>query len=67
MEWETREEQIRRLEASGDLDPKCATCRAEVYDHPRKLRPSEVHMPPHRASRRCESGKRAHCTCGTCW
>lgn len=24
-------------------------------------------MPPHHASSRCESGKRPHCTCDTCF
>jgi hypothetical protein len=24
-------------------------------------------LPPHDASRRCESGKRPHCTCDVCW
>lgn len=29
--------------------------------------PSRGPKPPHRASERCESGKRSHCTCDTCF
>jgi hypothetical protein len=36
----------------------CAYCDANRADQM---------MPPHDASPRCESGKRAHCTCDTCF
>lgn len=60
--YESREQKIARLEASGDLDPGCHGCR-EFYAHP-TLTPF---APPHKASRSCESGKRAHCTCDSCF
>lgn len=60
---ETREQKIARLEASGDLDPNCALCKSEFYPHP-KLEPF---APAHKASSYCRSGKRAHCTCDTCF
>jgi hypothetical protein len=36
----------------------CVTCAQHM--------PGEM-MPPHDASPRCESGKRNHCTCDTCF
>jgi len=39
---------------------KCAYC-----DHQRQLK-AEFH-PSHRASQRCQSGGRNHCTCDTCF
>ncbi len=63
---ESREEQLRRLESAGLIDPKCPTCQREVYQHPEKM-PADVFMPPHRASVKCESGKHPHCTCSTCF
>jgi len=39
-------------------EPGCEYC-AKHRDDPM--------MPPHQASSRCESGKRSHCTCDTCW
>lgn len=56
---------IRELEASGDLDPDCQSCRADHYP---VLERGEVPFAPrHRASNRCESGKRPHCTCDVCF
>jgi hypothetical protein len=40
------------------LDGTCKTCEA--------LAKGEM-CPPHDASPRCESGKRNHCTCDTCF
>lgn len=40
------------------LDGTCKTCAA--------LAKGEMY-PPHDASPRCESGKRPHCTCDTCF
>lgn len=59
---ETRDKRIARLERLGVIDPGCSYCR-EFYDHPR-LAPF---APSHRASARCQSGGRAHCTCDTCF
>jgi hypothetical protein len=39
---------------------ECAYCDAE------RAKNNEYH-PHHDASPRCESGKRPHCTCDTCW
>ena len=38
----------------------CAYCERELLDGNR-------HFPPHDASPRCESGKRDHCSCDTCF
>jgi hypothetical protein len=63
---ETREEALARMEASGLLDPTCSTCREEVYSRTDKM-PFDVFMPNHKASSRCRSGHRNHCTCDTCF
>ena len=36
---------------------KCPSCDRETSDH----------HPPHDPSRRCESGRRNHCSCDTCF
>jgi hypothetical protein len=36
---------------------KCKSCDGETNDF----------HPPHDASNRCESGKRSHCSCDTCF
>lgn len=59
---ETRAERVARLEAMGALDPKCPGC-LEFYEHP-KLSPF---APSHRASDRCRSGGRPHCSCSACF
>jgi len=54
-----------RCVKSGRIDPNCSTCM-EVFgtrDDPH----AHAFAPGHTASRRCESGKRAHCTCDTCF
>lgn len=61
---ETREEMIARWERDGLLDPNCPGCK-EYYDNPGK--PTGVFTPSHNASPRCESGKRPHCTCDSCF
>jgi len=63
---ETRDQAIKRMEKSGLLDPDCKTCRAEAYARTDKM-PYDVWMPSHRASSRCRSGGRNHCTCDTCF
>lgn len=59
---ESREEKIERLETQGSLDPTCPGCK-EFYEH-QTLSPF---APSHRASAGCESGRRPHCTCDTCF
>jgi hypothetical protein len=61
---ETREEAIARLERAGQLDRNCLDCQ-EVYRSPQM--PFDVMGPRHQPSQRCESGKRPHCTCDTCF
>ncbi len=60
---ETREQKIARLEALGMLDSACPGCR-ERYE---AKDPTSVFAPNHKASDRCRSGKRPHCSCDTCW
>jgi len=63
---ETMEERIAWWEQVGSLDPQCSFCRREFYD--KTPRPDHLpFMPHHKASDRCESGKRPHCTCDTCF
>lgn len=56
--------QVERLEAVGSIDPECAACRDYFYG---AENPLNVMAPRHKASSRCESGKRLHCTCPVCW
>lgn len=63
---ETREQCLTRLEASGDLDPTCSGC-LERYSAPTRDAIFAVFAPHHKASSRCESGKRPHCSCGVCF
>jgi hypothetical protein len=60
------EEFIARLEKSGDLDPKCLFCVDHFY---RDLKAGKgmPFAPRHKASLGCMSGRRAHCTCDTCF
>lgn len=64
MNQETKEEQIARWEKEGWILPDCAGCK-EFYTHP--AGPISTFAPRHKASERCESGKRAHCTCAVCF
>lgn len=57
----TAEAQVDRL-LSGSIGaqvvhPTCAQC----------VSIGDGHGPRHTASRRCQSGKRPHCTCDACW
>jgi hypothetical protein len=64
-EWKkpTREEIIKWLEDRGSLVPGCLGCQ-ERYE---AVNPFSVLAPNHEASRFCESGKRNHCTCDSCF
>jgi len=42
------------------LDPDCPACQ-------RRASGEDPHGPRHQPSDRCESGKRPHCTCDTCY
>ncbi len=59
---ETKEQRLARLEAQGIIFKDCPYCR-EWYEHPT----GNPAAPRHQASASCESGKRPHCTCDTCW
>lgn len=59
----TKEENLRRLEALGAIDPKCPGCRV-VYESAEGVIPFG---PPHKASLGCQSGKHAHCSCEHCF
>jgi hypothetical protein len=64
-----REAYIDRLEKAGALDPHCAGCRP-IYDwiYAEWTPGASLPMGPrHTASKRCESGKREHCTCDACF
>ena len=63
---ETPEERISRFEKIGYLDPNCKSCQEIFYPAYRKGDMS-VFAPRHKASERCESGKRPHCTCDVCF
>ena len=60
---ESRSGLIARGEREGWLVPGCPGC-VERYQAPDPLK---VFGPHHKASARCESGKRPHCTCDTCF
>jgi hypothetical protein len=65
-----REANIARLEGLGVLDPNCKYCQQEYYPFYRFqwVKGKEGPMGPrHTASPRCQSGKRPHCTCSTCF
>lgn len=54
---------IARMEASGALVPTCQAC-VEFYETPD---PRDTFAPRHQASARCQSGRRSHCSCDTCF
>lgn len=58
---ETHAERLARLEKLGLIDPNCCGCR-EWYE-----KDKYPFVPSHNASPRCQSGKRNHCSCDTCW
>lgn len=58
-----RSEVITRMMSRGDLDPDCPGCQSRYAAED----PTMVFAPHHKASDRCQSGKRNHCTCDTCF
>jgi len=54
-----------RMVKMGAIRPDCQACQ-EYFGTPDEPRPGGM-APSHRASARCESGKRPHCTCDTCF
>lgn len=63
---ETVDERIARLESMGEIDPACKACQVHFYPSYRTGH-FDVFAPNHKASDRCESGKRPHCTCDVCF
>ena len=63
---ETRDEQIKRWEEQGWLDPDCNGCK-ERYESDKM--PMDVFAPNHAKQDYCRSykGGRNHCTCDTCF
>jgi hypothetical protein len=61
---ETRAQAIARWESQGWLVPGCPGCEER---YAAAAGPGSVHGPNHTASRRCDSGKRPHCSCDACW
>lgn len=59
---ETRQERLDRWQVLGTYDPACTYC-LEMREHPTL----NAFMPSHKASPRCRSGHRPHCTCDTCF
>lgn len=55
---------IAKLEATGFLDPNCQECREYLYP---AVDPRQVFYPSHRALSSCQSGRRPHCTCDSCF
>lgn len=56
--------QVAVMTEHGSIDPDCATCQRTFLS---AERPVNVMAPRHTASVRCQSGKRPHCTCDTCF
>ena len=61
----SRAEQIEEWEKRGKLVWGCLGCRPFYITDHQCL--TSVFAPRHGASARCESGKRPHCTCDTCF
>jgi hypothetical protein len=67
MNNETRD-YIHAMEDAGYLDPDCKTCVEVFYSQILNGKDlTTIHAPSHKPSPRCESGKRPHCTCDTCF
>ncbi len=63
---QTIEERIKYLESIGELDSNCKMCQEIFYPQHRKGN-FNVFAPRHKAMSHCESGKRNHCTCDSCF
>lgn len=62
------EQYIKDLEIAGYMHPDCSTCQKVFYNPVKRgILFSNIFAPSHKASRNCESGKRPHCTCDTCF
>ncbi len=66
MTEDTIEKRIERLEKLGVINPDCEYCKITFYPALRNGT-KDVFAPAHKASPRCQSGKRPHCTCDTCF
>lgn len=62
------EDYIKVCETIGSIDPNCETCKEIYYPAIAKGEDiSSIFAPRHKASDRCKSGKRSHCTCDSCF
>lgn len=61
-------EYILQLEKEGRFDRFCKFCQ-EHFMPQLKIgrRLPDIYAPPHKPSTHCESGKKPHCTCDTCF
>lgn len=57
--------QYERMVQTGSIDPACTICQDRYGTLP--FVTPNVFGPTHKASSRCQSGKRPHCTCDTCF
>lgn len=55
---------LAAMEKQGAISPGCKECQGAFYAAPD---PINAFYPRHTASFRCESGRRPHCTCDTCF
>ncbi len=61
-------EYILDLENKGLIDRFCKTCQEVTIPKLKNgAKLSDIFVPSHKASNRCESGKHPHCTCDTCF
>ena len=59
---------IEEMEKLGFINSTCKTCQNVFYPGLLKgMLLSNIFAPSHKASNRCESGKRPHCTCDVCF
>ncbi len=59
---------IAILEEKGEINPNCKTCQSIYYPHLKDGKDIwSIFAPRHKPSNMCQSGKRPHCTCDTCF
>lgn len=66
MTQEEIDRHIEYLEMLGSIEKACKYCERELYPQYKKGN-FNVMAPRHKASNRCKSGKKPHCTCDVCF
>lgn len=57
-----------KLEEKGLIDRDCPSCQRDFIPRLKAGASfSDIFAPNHKASERCKSGRRPHCTCDTCF